>query len=75
MQHKYNITSLVAEDGFVYCKIRCGMYGLKQAVRLAYDNLVTDLKNMDTSLINVVLIFGHKNIVLQNVAYVWMTLV
>ena len=44
MKNKYHIPSLVAEDGFVYCKIKRGMYGLKQAARLAYDNLVTHLK-------------------------------
>ena len=44
MKNKYSISSLVAEDGFVYCKIKRGMYGLKQAARLTYDNLVTHLK-------------------------------
>ena len=44
MKNKYHIPSLVAEDGFVYCKIKRGMYGLKQAARLTYDNLVTHLK-------------------------------
>ena len=29
----------MAEDGFVYCCIKKGMYGLKQAARLAYDDL------------------------------------
>ena len=27
-------------DGYVYCEVRKGMYGLKQADRLAFDNLV-----------------------------------
>ena len=27
-------------DGYVYCEFRKGMYGLKQAARLAFDNLV-----------------------------------
>ena len=44
MKSKYNISSLVAEDGYVYCKIKRKIYGLKQAARLAYDNLVTNLK-------------------------------
>ena len=44
MKNKYHIPSLVAEDGLVYCKIKGGIYGLKQAARLAYDNLVTNLK-------------------------------
>ena len=44
MKSKYSISSLVVEDGYVYCKIKRGMYGLKQTARLAYDNLVTNLK-------------------------------
>ena len=76
MKNKYHIPSLVAGDGFVYCKIKRGMYGLKQAARLAYDNLVTNLnKKMDTSQINIVLIFGHTNLVLHNFVYAWMILV
>jgi len=41
LREKYNIDSLIANDGYVYCKIKKGMYGLKQATRLAYDDLVT----------------------------------
>ena len=44
IREKYNIDDLVAEDGYVYCKIKKGMYGLKQATRLAYDALVANLK-------------------------------
>ena len=44
MKNKYHIPSLIAGYGFVYYKIKRGMYGLKQAARLAYDNLVTNLK-------------------------------
>ena len=33
-----------AKDGYVYCQIKKGMYGLKQAARLAYDELVIHLK-------------------------------
>ena len=47
MKHKYNINKLIAEDGFVYCKINCGMYSLKQAARFVYDNLVRNLKQDD----------------------------
>ena len=39
----YNIDSLIADDDFVYCKIIRGMYGLKQAAKLARDKLVKDL--------------------------------
>ena len=36
---KYNITNKIHTDGYVYCRIKRGMYGLKQAARLAYDHL------------------------------------
>jgi len=35
--------NLVENDGFVYCEVRKGMYGLKQAARLAFDRLVIKL--------------------------------
>ena len=41
---KYNIDTLVAPDGYVYCKIIRGMYGLQQAVKLARGQLITNLK-------------------------------
>ena len=31
-------------DGFVYCRIKRGMHGLKQAARLAYEKLVQNLR-------------------------------
>ena len=41
---KYNINSLIAPDNYVYCKIIRGVYGLKQAAKLARDKLVDHLK-------------------------------
>ena len=41
---KYNLNEKVAADGFVYIKIKKGMYGLKQAAILAHQQLVTHLK-------------------------------
>jgi hypothetical protein len=41
---QYNIEHLIEEDGYVYVKIKKGMYGLKQAVILAYKHLITKLK-------------------------------
>ena len=35
---------MIADDNYAYCKIKKGMYGLKQAARLAYDALVKNLK-------------------------------
>ena len=40
----YNLTHLIDKDGYVYCEIVKGMYGLKQAAILAYKQLVTRLK-------------------------------
>jgi len=42
---KYNLAKLVHTDGFIYIKIKKGMYGLKQAAILAYEFLSTLLKN------------------------------
>ena len=41
---KYNIDQIIADDGYVYCRLKKGMYGLKQATRLAHDKLVQHLK-------------------------------
>ena len=39
VRKQYNTDNFVSTDGFIYCKIKRGMYGLKQAARLAYDLL------------------------------------
>ena len=39
INEKYDIDTKIADDNYVYCKIKRGMYGLKQAARLAYDLL------------------------------------
>ena len=41
---KYGINAIIAEDGFVYCKVNRGIYGLKQAAKLARDQLIENLK-------------------------------
>ena len=41
---KYDIDNLVNEDGYVYCKIIKGMYGLKQAALLGRENIINVLK-------------------------------
>ena len=40
----YNIEMKIAPDGYVYCVILRGMYGLKQAAILAYRQLVDHLR-------------------------------
>ena len=37
IREKYYIDNIVAPNGYVYCKIKRGIYGLKQAARLARD--------------------------------------
>ena len=40
----YNIDSIIAKDGYVYCEIQRGMHGLKQAAILAYNQLKENLE-------------------------------
>ena len=35
----YNLESLIDSDGYVYCEVKLGMYGLKQAAILAFKQL------------------------------------
>ena len=44
IRKKYDIDSITSPDGYLYCKIKRGMYGLKQAARLARDQLIENLK-------------------------------
>eukprot|EP00957_Ditylum_brightwellii_P091780 6988341-Ditylum_brightwellii.AAC.1 len=39
----YSINKIVDKDGYVYCEIQKGIYGLKQAAILAYKQLVERL--------------------------------
>ena len=41
---EYKLDSLIDLDGYVYCQVNKGMYGLKQAAILAYKLLVKRLK-------------------------------
>ena len=40
---KYNLSTKISLDGYIYCKIKKGMYGLKEAAVLAYDQLTSFL--------------------------------
>ena len=44
IQMAYDIDTKIAPDGYVYIRIQKGMYGLKQAAVLAYNQLVNNLK-------------------------------
>ena len=39
----YNLETKIHRDGFVYCKVKKGLYGLKQAAILAFKLLVKRL--------------------------------
>ena len=43
IREQYNINDLESEEGYVYCKIKKGCYGLKQAEKLAREQLVEHL--------------------------------
>ena len=45
IRQQYNLSEEVAKDDYVYIKIKRGMYGLKQAAILAYDNLQNSLRS------------------------------
>ena len=44
IRSEYDIDSKIAPDGYVYIRIQKGMYGLKQATVLAYNQLVRNLE-------------------------------
>ena len=43
IRKKYKIDEIIAPDGYVYCEAIRGMYGLKQAAKLARDQLIKTL--------------------------------
>ena len=44
----YNLDNKVI-DGYVYTKIKCIWYGIKETGKIAHDNLVAHLKKLATS--------------------------
>ena len=44
IRQQYNLANKVTKDNCIYIKIKKGMYGLKQAAVLAYNQLKTNLK-------------------------------
>lgn len=40
---QYSIQETIAQEGYVYCKIKRGIYGLKQVTWLAWNQLVKSL--------------------------------
>ena len=49
LQTTYNLHNKLTSDNYVNCRIKKGMYGLKQAACLAYDDLVHHLQQFGYS--------------------------
>jgi len=71
MRKLYNIDPIIAEDGFVYCEIQRGMYGLKQAAILAYQQLKVNLERHDYYPIPLSDGLGHTKLGRQYLHSVW----
>ena len=54
----YNLKEKIIHDGYIYIQIKCGTYGLKQTVRLAYDQYVNVQRRKAMYLLLFHLIFG-----------------
>jgi len=76
IKNKYNIQhpNLIADDDYVYFKIKKGMHGLTQAAILAYQNLVRILSQHGYRPVPHALSIWRMKHVLSAFAYVWMTL-
>ena len=46
-----NLDAKLAHNGYIYCKIKKGVYGLKQAAILAFENLITNLSSNGYTLV------------------------
>ena len=69
----YNFKNKVTSDNFIYIKIKKGMYGLKQAAILAYENLQSNLKPFGYApVIGTVGMWQHNT---RSTTFVLMTLV
>lgn len=44
LRELYNLDELIDSDGYIYCEVKLGMYGLKQAAILAFNQLKTRLE-------------------------------
>ena len=60
LRQRYKLDEKVTETGYIFIKIKKGMYGLKQAAILAYDNLKKNLTKHDyTPIIGTVGMWRH----------------
>ena len=44
IRDQYHINGLIEADGYVYIKIIKGMYGLKQAAIIAYNQIISNME-------------------------------
>ena len=75
IKSRYNLHKKVTSTNFIYVKIKKGMYGLKQAAILAYNNLIKILKQMVIFQSNIPTAIGNILLYPQSFAFVLMTLV
>ena len=74
IHNRYDSTKFMDKNGYVYFKIIKGMYGLKQAAILAYNQLKNNLENMGISPFHKQLECGSTRQDVQNFVFVLMTL-
>ena len=61
IQNKYNLQAKVTSNDYIYIQIKKGIYGLKQAAMLAYNNLKSHLKPFGyTPVIGTVGVWQHS---------------
>ena len=72
---KYNINELIAPDGYVYCRVKRDLYGLKQAAKLAGEQLIKHLNLADANRVRMHQIFGNIELDGHASVFLLMTLV
>lgn len=73
LRDQYNLDDIVTDDGYIYCEICKGMYGLKQAARLAYGRLVKNLAPHGYFHSGTILACGSMQLYQRSLLFVLMT--
>ena len=71
----YELDKLLSDDGYIYCKIKKRMYGLKQATILSFDNLFKKLSSHGYAPVPNTIRIWHHATRKQSSVYVWTILV
>ena len=69
----YKIEGLIAADKYVYMKIIKGMYGLKQASIIAYNQLIYHMEPHSYYPVTLTTVLWSDNTIKKTLYYVWMT--